>query len=132
MNSWYQIKDLTGFINHARELVFKSFGQINEEANDSITYTLNELAPKDKEELDKILTYDECLIMIKNHIKTKISKKTKKESYYINDTILGEILESFNSRMVSNILAKLVSDGLLDSAFDTEKNDFIFWVIDKK
>ena len=132
MNSWYQIKDLTGFINHARELVFKSFGQINEEANDNITYTLNELAPKDKEELDKILTYDECLIMIKNHIKTKISKKTKKESYYINDTILGEILESFNSRMVSNILAKLVNDGLLDSAFDTEKNDFIFWVIDKK
>ena len=114
MNSWYQIKDLTGFINHARELVFKSFGQINEEANDNI------------------LTYDECLIMIKNHIKTKISKKTKKESYYINDTILGEILESFNSRMVSNILAKLVNDGLLDSAFDTEKNDFIFWVIDKK
>jgi hypothetical protein len=30
--------------------------------------------------------------------------------------------------MISNILSKLVSEGLLDSAFDTEKNDFIFWV----
>jgi hypothetical protein len=33
--------------------------------------------------------------------------------------------------MVSNILAKLVNDGLIDSAFDSEKNDFIFWVVDK-
>jgi hypothetical protein len=30
--------------------------------------------------------------------------------------------------MVSNILTKLVSDGIIESAFDTEKNDFIFWV----
>jgi hypothetical protein len=30
--------------------------------------------------------------------------------------------------MVSNILAKLVGDGLLDSAFDSERNDFIFWI----
>ena len=73
MNPWYQIKDLTGFINHARELVFKSFGQINEDANDDLTYTLSVLAPKDQEELDKILTYDECFIMAKNHMKIKIS-----------------------------------------------------------
>jgi hypothetical protein len=130
--NWYKIKDLVGFINHARELVFKLFGEVNEKADDDITYTLSELAPKDKEELDRILTYDECVVIARNHIKIKISKKTKRESYFVNDTILSEILESFNSRMVSNILAKLVSDGLLDSAFDTEKNDFIFWVVDKK
>jgi len=130
MNPWYQIKDLTGFINHARELVFKSFGQINEDANDDITYTLSVLAPKDQEELDKILTYDECFIMAKNHMKIKISKKTKTENYYVNDMILSKILESFNNRMVSNILSKLVNDGLLDSAFDSEKNDFVFWVKD--
>ena len=130
MNPWYQIKDLTGFINHARELVFKSFSQINEDANDDLTYTLSVLAPKDQEELDKILTYDECFIMAKNHMKIKISKKTKTENYYVNDMILSKILESFNNRMVSNILSKLVNDGLLDSAFDSEKNDFVFWVKD--
>ena len=132
MNSWYQIKDLTGFINHARELVFKSFGQINEDANDDLTYTLSVLAPKDQAELDKILTYDECFIMAKNYMKIKISKKTKTENYYINDMILSKILESFNNRMVSNILSKLVNDGLLDSAFDSEKNDFVFWVKDNE
>ncbi|NDB61857.1 hypothetical protein EB001_25965 [bacterium] len=129
--SWYKIKDLVGFINHARELVFKSFGEINETADDDLTYTLSELAPKDKEELNRILTYDECVVIARNHIKIKISKKTKRESYFVNDMILSEILESFNSRMVSNILAKLVNDGLIDTAFDSEKNDFIFWVVDK-
>jgi hypothetical protein len=129
--NWYKIKDLDGFINHARELVFKSFGEVNEIADDDLTYTLTELAPKDKEELNRILTYDECVVIARNHIKIKVSKKTKRESYFVNDMILSEILESFNSRMVSNILAKLVNDGLIDSAFDSEKNDFIFWVVDK-
>jgi hypothetical protein len=129
--NWYKIKDLDGFINHARELVFKSFGEVNEIADDDLTHTLTELAPKDKEELNRILTYDECVVIARNHIKIKVSKKTKRESYFVNDMILSEILESFNSRMVSNILAKLVNDGLIDSAFDSEKNDFIFWVVDK-
>jgi hypothetical protein len=30
--------------------------------------------------------------------------------------------------MVSNILNTLVNKGVLDSAFDTDQNDFIFWV----
>jgi hypothetical protein len=41
------------------------------------------------------------------------------------------MLESFNDRMVSNILNKLVNDGYLESAFDEKSNDFIFWVVDK-
>ena len=32
--------------------------------------------------------------------------------------------------MVSNILNQLVQKGLVESAFDTESNDFIFWVKD--
>lgn len=127
---WYKINDLEGFINHARQLVFSSFDKINSDAQDDLTSTLSNLGPKDQEELDRVLTYDECLIMAKNHIKIKISKKTKKENYYVNDLILSEMLESFNSRMVSNILSKLVSDGLLETAFDSDKNDFIFWIKD--
>jgi hypothetical protein len=130
-SDWYRINDLTGFINHARELVFKSFGEVNELSNDELATTLSELAPKDKEELNRILTYEECLVMARNIIKIKTSKKTKKESYYVNNIILSEMLESFNSRMVSNILVKLVNDGLLDSAYDSDKNDFVFWVVDK-
>jgi hypothetical protein len=30
--------------------------------------------------------------------------------------------------MISNILNSLVNKGVLDSAYDSDQNDFIFWV----
>jgi hypothetical protein len=30
--------------------------------------------------------------------------------------------------MISNILNSLVNKGILDSAYDSDQNDFIFWV----
>ena len=41
--------------------------------------------------------------------------------------MLYKMIEHVNQRMVSNIIAKLVNGGLLESAFDDEKNEFIFW-----
>ena len=79
----------------------------------------------DVEEMNKTLPLEECLLISKQHIKIKTNKKTKEIEYYINDKILFSLLESFNTRMVSNILNKLTNDGLLESAFDEEKNDFI-------
>ena len=43
-----------------------------------------------------------------------------------------EILIQLNQRMVSNIVRGLVKKGVVDSAFDSERNDFIFWVKDKE
>ena len=34
--------------------------------------------------------------------------------------------------MVSNMISNLVKKGLLESAFDEEKNDFVFWKKDIK
>jgi len=34
--------------------------------------------------------------------------------------------------MVSNIINSLVKKGLIETAFDSEKNDFIFWVKDNE
>ena len=33
-----------------------------------------------------------------------------------------------NHRMISNMLQGLVSKGVLESGFDSESNDFIFWI----
>ncbi|NBT08684.1 MAG: hypothetical protein EBS98_07780, partial [Chitinophagia bacterium] len=38
------------------------------------------------------------------------------------------ILEELNSRLVSNILNSLVNKGLIESAYDSDTNDFVFWV----
>ena len=132
--TWFLIKDFEGFVNHARGLVFKVFGESvgAEEIDEDMSTIYHSLSKLDLEEMDRTLPLDECLLITKQHIKIKTNKKTKETEYYINDKILFSLLESFNTRMVSNILNKLSNDGLLESAFDEEKNDFIFWIKDDK
>ena len=132
--TWFLIKDFEGFVNHARGLVFKVFGESvgAEDIDEDMSTIYHSLSKLDLEEMDRTLPLEECLLISKQHIKIKTNKKTKETEYYINDNILFRLLESFNTRMVSNILSKLTNDGLLESAFDEEKNDFIFWVKDDK
>jgi hypothetical protein len=125
---WFYINDLDGFVDNSRQLVFKFFGQSNEIADDSLTASLASLGDLDQEELDKTISHEEAAVIIKNRAKIQINRKSKQKRYCLNDEILQLIIEDLNSRMVSNILTKLVGDGIIESAFDTEKNDFIFWV----
>jgi len=132
--TWFLIQDFERFVNHARGLVFKVFGESvgAEEIDEDMSTIYHSLSKLDLEEMDRTLPLEECLLITKQHIKIKTNKKTKETEYYINDNILFRLLESFNTRMVSNILNKLSNDGLLESAFDEEKNDFIFWIKDDK
>lgn len=127
---WFSISNLEEFVDHARSLVFKFFGQTNEIAGDSLTDTLSNMTKTEIEEMDVTLTHEEASIIIKNHAKKQINKKSKEIRYCLNDKILAEIIEDLNGRMVSNILNALVNKGVLESAYDSEQNDFIFWVKD--
>ena len=49
------------------------------------------------------------------------------EKYVISDELFLEMLECFNSRLISNLLNSLVNAGLVESAFDSTLNDFVFW-----
>jgi hypothetical protein len=124
-SKWFVIKNFDDFVDHARLLVFKFFGVANEQMNDSINKVIGELTEKEKEEMNEALTHEECAIIIKNK-----AKLTKNKEYKLTETILYDILEEINSRLVSNILNRLVNNGILESAFDSEQNDFIFWVKD--
>lgn len=125
---WFEIKDLPNFTDYSRALVFTTFGQTNQVAEDYFTNVISNINSDDKEEMDKILTYEESFSIVEALTKKKIFKKTNRVCYYITDEILMSIIESLNSRLISNILNKLVNDGVLDSAYDTDANDFIFWV----
>ena len=127
-NHWFFISNLEEFVDHSRSLVFKVFGEVNEIAADPITTSLYKMTKKETEEMDRTLTHDEATIIIKNRVKKQVNKKTNNIRYCLTDKILQSIIEDLNSRMVSNILNVLVSKGELESAFDTDKNDFIFWV----
>jgi hypothetical protein len=125
---WFFITNFDEFVNHARSLVFKIFGESDSLTESDLHGILSSVEFENQEELDRVLSFAECALIVKAKAKITVDHKTKKKKYAINNSVLYEILEDMNSRMVSNILHKLVSDNLLDSAFDSEKNDFIFWV----
>lgn len=126
-NEWYVIKNLEKFIDSTRVLVFHNF--MKQETEQS--YVSLEVSQEEKEELDKILGYEESSSIINSLIKKQIHKKSKKTRYLLNDNLFIEIVESLNNRMISNVLNSLVNKGLVETAFDTDSNDFIFWVKDE-
>jgi hypothetical protein len=133
-NEWFIIKDIDELTNSARALVFNNFGKNDnsgtKEEADSIDDLLLEVDPKDQKELDEILSYSESLIIVKQHIKKQINKKNDNIRYIMNNDMFVTIIESLNDRMVSNLLNSLVNRGLVETAYDAEENDFVFWVKD--
>jgi len=129
-DQWFFINDFDDFVDHSRSLVFKFFGAVNEVADDSMTSSISQMSKKELTEMDKTLTHDESAIIIKNHARKQINKKTKEVRYCLTDKLLQSIIEDLNNRMISNILNSLVNKGVLDSAYDSDQNDFIFWVKD--
>ncbi len=132
-NEWFIINDIDDLTNSVRALVFNNFGKSNElevqeKEDDIVNNLLFEIDPSDQKELDTILSYSESFIIVKQHIKKQIHKKTDKIRYIMNNDMFLAIIESLNDRMVSNVLGGLVKKGLVESAYDSESNDFIFWV----
>lgn len=123
MSEWFVVKDKDHLIESTRILVFNSMGP--EKSN--IKLSIN---PQDKEELDTILSFNETKNIMMPHLRKQRNKRTNEERYLLEDTKYQEIIELIGSRMVSNILHGLVKKGLVESAFDTECNDFIFWIPD--
>jgi hypothetical protein len=126
-NTTFIVKDLKGFIDSSRALVFNNFGKDPKEDIDILDVSID---PKERHEIDDILSFDESETICKELLKKQKNKKTKDIRYLINDLIFLKIIESLNDRMVSNILNGLVNKGLVETAYDDESNDFVFWIKD--
>lgn len=128
MNEWFVIKNIEEFTNKARAIVYNSFCRWeNESYVDDI---IDSVKHSEQSDLDKVLSHQESLVIIKQIIKKQKNKTTSKIRYILNETLFAKIVEELNTRMVSNILNELVKKGLIESAYDTESNDFVFWVKD--
>jgi hypothetical protein len=125
---WYYINDIDNFVNSARKLVFKFFGNEEDKLSEAIDLSLDKLTKEETEELEETLSFNESLSIVKLYAKKQINKNKKTSRYCINDKILHQIIEALNSRLVSNILTKLTNQGVLESAYDSEINDFVFWI----
>jgi hypothetical protein len=126
-NEWFIIKDLDGFINSSRALVFNNFGTKSEDS-DSLSLQIDEV---DKTELDSVLSFEESKVIVSDHIKKQKHKLNKDIRYTLNEKIFLDIITSLNDRMVSNILNSLVNKGFVETGYDEESNDFVFWVSDE-
>jgi hypothetical protein len=125
-DEWFIIKDLDGFINSSRALVFNNFGS-NKDSTDDLKLEINK---EDQDELNNILSFDESRIILMSLIKKQKNKKTNDIRYVVNDELFMTIVESLNDRMVSNLLNKLVNKGVIETGFDSDSNDFVFWIKD--
>jgi DNA-binding HxlR family transcriptional regulator len=129
-DQWFVITDLDDFTDKARAIVYNNFGIWNNP--DNIDVIIDDVIDNEKEEFNKVLSHQESVIIVKELVKRQKNKKTQEIRYTLNDTIFAEIVHSLNDRMVSNIINSLVQKGLVETAFDDESNDFVFWVKDNQ
>jgi hypothetical protein len=129
MEDFFIIKDLDDFTSKVRAIVYNNFGDWEGKEQEDLIEIVRE---EEKEDFDKVLSPQESLIIVKNLVRKQTNKKTNKSRYILNDKIFAKIIQDLNSRMVSNILNSLVQKGLVESAFDENSNDFIFWVKDNE
>jgi|LakMenEpi03Aug12_release.lakeMendotaPanAssembly.Ray.scaffolds.fasta_scaffold587849_2 hypothetical protein len=129
MSQWFVINDIEDFTQKTRLIVYNNFGSWSDKKT-VIDIMIDEVPQDNKEDFDKVLSQKESLVIVKQIVKKQKNKKNNDIRYILNEKLFIDIVENLNSRMVSNIMNGLVQKGYVESAFDSQKNDFIFWVKD--
>ena len=122
-DDWLEIVSIKKIINFSRNLVYYNFDEETSNMDDAtFLEKIDNIGPDTEPEMDLLLPYDECKSIFKPMIFTEENRM------YVKDDDYDDFLIQLNQRMVSNIVHGLVKRGVLHTAFDDEKNDFIFWV----
>lgn len=123
---WFQITDIDRFIEASRVLVYHNFGSVKEDV-DLMQTMIEDLVEEEQIEIEKVLNQEETMCIFKEFSQRR-KLKNKKTEYRISEKNYFLFIEALNSRMVSNILNNMVNQGIIESAFDSESNDFVFWI----
>lgn len=124
---WFAVKDVDGLVTSARTIVYNNFGDWESKDEQDIVDSIV-IKPDNKDEFDQLLTQEESTVIVQSLLKKQRNKTTKEIRYVISDSLFYDILQQLNDRLVSNTIASLVQKGLVESAYDGEIDDFIFWV----
>lgn len=129
-DDFMEVVNLDKLVEFSRQLIFYNFAieDDDDETDDEFIAKVKNIKKEDKEELDRLLPFQESKLIFKSSIRKQVNRKTKKVRYVIRESDYDEVLVELNSRMVSNIIRSLVKKGLVETAFDDDKNDFVFWV----
>lgn len=120
MTNWTVIpeNDINLFLNDVRNLSFDKFLEVNNSQKDGFSEKIKE----QNFELEALLSEKESKSIASPFLKMKGNK------YVFSEKTLYKIIEKFNSRMISNSINILASKDIVDVAYDSELNDFVFWI----
>lgn len=127
-NQWYDITDIDKFIASTRVLVYNAFANSNFSIEDT-SMEFGDLTEQEQQELNGCLSVGETVCIANEFMKVK--KYKNKTAYRISDNAYKKLVDALTTRITANLLHKLSNDGILDSAFDAELNDFVFWTKDE-
>lgn len=131
-DGYLEISNIDKLVNFSRRLIYYNFDDESEKLSDADFFEqVQKIKQEDMPELDKYLPFDEAKNIMKSLLIKRRHKKTKVAKLFMKESDYDELLIQLNKRMVSNIVRGLVNKGVVESAFDDEKNDFIFWVKDE-
>jgi hypothetical protein len=131
-DGYLEISNVDKLVNFSRRLIYYNFDDESEKLSDADFFDqVQKIKQEDMPEMDKYLPFDEAKNIMKSLLIKRRHKKTKIPKLFMKESDYDEVLVQLNKRLVSNIVRGLVNKGVVESAFDDEKNDFIFWVKDK-
>lgn len=127
---WLEVINLEKLVKFSRKIIFYNFDDRNKNLDDeTFIQKIDSLSNgQDDKEIEKVLPYQESEAIFAEFLKSKINPNSKQKALFLKEKDYNTILEHLSERMVSNIVRGLVNKGLVESAFDNEKNDFVFWV----
>jgi len=120
----FEITDLDKFVECSRVLVFDSMGKDKNCDIGDIKHEISDLSDEELSELNRTLNQEESLLICKKFL----TQKKNSDRFIISNKKYVDLIDALNARMISNMLNSLVNRGLLETAYDTESNDFIFWI----
>ena len=122
-DDWMEVSNSKKLIDFSRKLVYYNFDD-ETALMDDVTFLnkIDNIKDDYDPEMDVLLPFNECEVIFMSF--TFLENKV----LYITDDDYDNFLMQMNRRMISNIVQGLVKKGVLHTAFDNEKNDFIFWV----
>jgi hypothetical protein len=125
----YEITDIDEFIKSLRSIILENFYE--EEDKIKMESEFDFLMKSKRKKIEEKLTVQEAEAIIRPMLKTFVNNIGEVE-YTISHKGFKKMLDELNKRVISNILMELAAEGLIETGFDDEKNDFIFWVSNEK
>lgn len=121
--SWLELSNIDKLIDFSRKLVYYNFDNESASLSDeNFLKKIEKMSDRVEPEIEELLPFFEVKSMFMEQIVERDQVPCIMEDSY------DQLLVDMNHRMISNIVLSLVKKGVLDSAFDDEKNDFVFWV----